>query len=234
MGPGTIQLIITGAAVIIEAVLIYYIYKIFKLRRVLALTDTSPIDQVNFEGLFEIKGEVACPNPITVMGIPCVYYHYLRERKRRSSGRHGGSSWHKDYEETKFVPFFVKDETGLIQVASEGAETDNLVLHKGRDYDDMGGGGILGGMFSSDTGVTRDKLQGIRVGDQAYVVGSAVEAGKVFVIQKGPYGPLFISNKSEEVAKRNKLILGVVLLLVAAGIPTLLAVFWGKIAGYSR
>jgi len=233
MSPGSIKLIIIGVTAIIEIILAYFIYKQFKLRSVFTLTETSRAKEVNYEGLVEVKGEVVCPKPITVMGVPCVYYRYVRERLRSRYGRSYRSGWSTDYTEKRHVPFFVKDETGLVQVNPEGAETDNRTLHRGYDSGDLSGTilGSIGGVLTADTGVTRDKLTGISVGDRAYVVGSAVRHGKVFIIEKGPYGPLFISNKSEETVKRNRLLWGVGLAVLALAIPTLLAIFWNKIPG---
>ncbi len=106
-------------------VLFYRGFRILQRKRLILNTPTSKIRSASL-GLVEISGLAAGPYLITapVTGKSCYYYRTLAWELRKSGK---SEEWRKVADESLHVPFYVDDQTGLMLVNPQGAETD---LHR--------------------------------------------------------------------------------------------------------
>lgn len=133
------MLMILGIAGLLALGCIALSMRSMKRQRLIDDTPTSKCQGV-FIGLVELKGSAEAPAPCTsyLAGIPCVYYrwdieeHWSRtvtETYRDSKGntqtrtRHE-SGWKSVGDGGDQIPFFLRDDTGAVQVRLEGAEIE--------------------------------------------------------------------------------------------------------------
>ncbi|MCM8762188.1 MAG: E3 ubiquitin ligase family protein [Candidatus Omnitrophica bacterium] len=104
---------------------IYFFFTGFRklwAKRLIQNIPTSKIRSIAM-GLVEINGiaipDVLLTGPYTK--VPCVFYHILVERLVRTQK---SAHWVKELEIKTDIPFFVKDDTGVVMIDPSGAETD--------------------------------------------------------------------------------------------------------------
>ncbi|MDV2988756.1 MAG: GIDE domain-containing protein [Dehalogenimonas sp.] len=173
-------------------------------------TPTSKTKGV-FIGLAEIKGTAESDTPLTsyLAGTSCVYFRYkVEEHWRRTSLDAKGrpkteSGWKTVAEETKMVPIFLKDDTGLIRILPEGAEihADNVFKEECRRNDPLyyDKGPTQG--ISHSTHRRRFTEEAIALYRPLYVVGQARERRDIVAaeIARSKDMPLYlISTKAED------------------------------------
>jgi len=112
-------------------------FHFYRRRRLIDDTPTSKIQGV-FIGLTEVKGTAESESPLRsyLDETSCVYYSYrVEEHWQRTSidakGRpHTQSGWKTVSSETRSVPIFLKDDTGVLRVQPEGAEVHGAEVFK--------------------------------------------------------------------------------------------------------
>jgi len=111
-------------------------FRSYQRRRLIDDTPTSKT-QGAFLGLTELKGTAESDSPITsyLAGVKCVYYRWqIQEHWSRmvtdAKGRaHQESGWSTVAKGDEHISFYLKDDTGVIQINPEGASiTGNEVL----------------------------------------------------------------------------------------------------------
>jgi hypothetical protein len=100
-------------------------FKLLQRKRLILNTPTSKIRSASM-GLVEVSGlaigPYSMPAPITAK--PCYYYRTLAWELQKSGKN---QEWKKVAEESLHLPFYLDDNTGLLMVSPQGAETD---LHR--------------------------------------------------------------------------------------------------------
>ena len=240
-----IILIITA---LVSLGLLILAFRSYRRKRLVDDTPTSKTQGV-FLGMSELKGAAESDSPLKsyLAGVKCVYYKWkIEEHWSRwttdSKGRvHKESGWTNVANGTEFEPFYLKDESGLIQVNPEGAsvtcketleetctESDPLYFGKGPAEE----------ILNSDHR-RRFHESALPLHVQLYVMGQARERQDVVAaeIAKDKSAPMFlISTKTEKQISRSFgiffwlwLVLG---LLVAGGGVFALQVTQGNTSGY--
>ena len=127
--------IIAGLAAL---VLLILAFRSYRHKRLIDDTPTSKTRGV-FIGMSELKGTAESETPLQsyLTGIKCVYYKWQVEEKwsrwvrdAKGHSRHE-SGWRTVAHGTELNPFYLKDDTGIIQVNPEGASvTGNRVFDR--------------------------------------------------------------------------------------------------------
>ena len=100
-----------------------------RLRRLVQRMPTSRIRQLITGDFVELRGKVACDQPLTapVAGSPCVYYDYKFQRIRHKAGS-GSKTSETTYQtidsQQRRVAFRIADGTGSIEVDPDRAKFD--------------------------------------------------------------------------------------------------------------
>lgn len=156
---------IVGAA--IGVFLFFRGFKMLQLKRLIENTPTSKVRSASM-GLVELSGMPVGPNtiPAGITGDPCFYYRATAWERRQSGN---SSEWKQVAQESLFVPFFLKDETGLMLVNAQGADMD---VH--RNFKDEFGGSFFSGgnmaMGSVEDFLLRYGLEGKHVRLEEYCI----------------------------------------------------------------
>ncbi|MDA3874478.1 MAG: LemA family protein [Kiritimatiellae bacterium] len=193
----------------------------FYARRKKHLIDDLPTSKVDgvFIGLVELKGTAEAERPLTsyLRGVPCVQYEWKVEehwRKRetvRYTDKDGKrrtrtkttSGWRTVGSDARVIPFYLKDDTGVILVRPRGAKVEpvRVFSRQCRKGDPLYyGKGPRRGIPNS-TGRRRFTEQAIPLHHRLYLVGKAREREDVVapVIAADPEARLFlISLRSED------------------------------------
>jgi len=182
----------------------------------------------SYNKIVEVKGKVACTNPILseLSRKECVHYSMSIVRKweekywetdsegRRVQSTRQGSDTVAHNERS--IPFFVEDSTGRIKINPEGAEMVREKVFSQFKPGDISSGSISIGSFSISipsiiSGSGRRTIgyeyeeSIIPVDREIYVLGEAVDSSGELTMQK-PYDnkqKFIISIKSEEELKRS-------------------------------
>jgi hypothetical protein len=111
---------LVGAA--IGVFLFFRGFRMLQLKRLIENTPTSNVRSASM-GLVELSGMPVGPNtiPAGITGDPCFYYRATAWERRQSGN---SSEWKQVAQESLFVPFFLKDETGLMLINAQGADMD--------------------------------------------------------------------------------------------------------------
>jgi hypothetical protein len=130
-------------------------FKILQFKRLILNTPASKVRSASM-GLVELSGLPEGPNaiPAGITGEPCYYYRATAWEYQRSGNN---SEWKRVADESLFVPFFLRDDTGRVLVNAQGADMD---VH--RNFKDEFGSSF----FSSDDmpmGTVQDFLRRNRV-----------------------------------------------------------------------
>jgi hypothetical protein len=209
-------LIAGGAA--LALLCLFFAFKVRSRERLLRMLPTVKTQGV-FVGFVELKGTADTRRPLTsyLAGQPCVHYtwsveeHWSRmvtetytdsEGHTQTRTRHE-SGWTTVAESGEMIPFFLRDDTGVIRVRPEGAKIEPVALFS----ETCGTGNPLyyekgpAGAVSNSDHERRFIEQGIPVGIGLYVVGQSRERRDVVApeIAHDPKAPLFlISTRSEK------------------------------------
>lgn len=156
---------LVGAAV--GVFLFFRGFKMLQLKRLIENTPTSKVRSASM-GLVELSGMPVGPStiPAGITGDPCFYYRATAWERRQSGN---SSEWKQVAQESLFVPFFLKDETGLMLVNAQGADMD---VH--RNFKDEFGGSFFSSgnmaMGSVEDFLLRYGLQGKHVRLEEYCI----------------------------------------------------------------
>lgn len=106
-------------------VLFYRGFRILQCKRLILNTPTSKIRSASL-GLVEVSGLATGPYLINapITGKACYYYRTVAWELRKTGKN---QEWRKAADESLHVPFYLDDNTGLLLVNPQGAETD---LHR--------------------------------------------------------------------------------------------------------
>jgi hypothetical protein len=138
-----------------------------QLKRLIENTPTSKVRSASM-GLVELSGMPVGPNtiPAGITGDPCFYYRATAWERRQSGN---SREWKQVAQESLFVPFFLKDETGLMLVNAQGADMD---VH--RNFKDEFGGSFFSSgnmaMGSVEDFLLRYGLEGKHVRLEEYCI----------------------------------------------------------------
>lgn len=174
-----------------------------------------------FAQLAEVKGRVECDRPLQgeLSEEPCVWYSMnveeLYEETYTETDANGnpvtrtrtGSTTVAN--NTRSVPFVVRDETGVVAIYPEGAKIEGHQVLNRHEPAQSGAGTISLGNFSMSLSPNNGRRitgyryseQIIPVGEQLYVIGEASdrEDGKLALRSPGEKGkPFIVSVRSEE------------------------------------
>src|SRR5882672_2902928 len=197
------------------------LYSAFRLRsreRLLTLLPTVKTQGV-FIGFVEIKGVAEAPRPLTsaLAARPCVQYswsveehwsrteteHYTDDQGRRQTRTKEESGWKAVAEGGEMLPFYLRDDTGVLRVDPRGAEIEATTF-----FDDTCGRGESlyyakgpAEAISDSDHRRRFVERGVPVGAELYVVGQSRErrdvvAAEIAADQKAPL--FLISTRSEK------------------------------------
>lgn len=221
-----------GAALVIGVVLAFLGFRGRKKLEAMEATPTVTAADAAKIGLsapgsrVEVVGVVETEEPLLspTGQMPCVYYRYrLEHRVQRRVRDEATGSWKTDerWDTVEYrsdaVPFYLRDASGRCLIHPEGAEfvaetRTQEGYGDGRDYLRSSGlaGGILDGILAS-LGGNLESVTGyritesmLRVGQPAYVLGTARRSGDFASLGKGD-GPFIISHKMEvELARKIK------------------------------
>ena len=187
--------VLLGAAGIGELACVYQAVRLLRRVALAGRLLTSTVRDITRPGLYEVYGEVVCPQPRKYKGFDCVWFRY--ELKRRvHTGRH--SRWVTEYAEADSTPFMIRDETGCIGVEPDRADVDARPLAAERHNPR----GLIAGLTE---GPTQETLRGITVGSRVYVAGPVVQEGTVLSFERRGGPPLLISCRSERALSRSLL-----------------------------
>ena len=206
MDAATMVWLIWGAVAALELVVLYLAVRMLRQAAMARRLETTRISQITRPGVYEATGQVVSPHPVVCLGHKCVWYEYERRRHGR---RHSRREW----AEKEFVPFMVRDETGLIGVDPSRAKVDAKRL-LGRHALDPGGATLLRPGW-----VIHERLNGIEVDSPVYVAGPVVRQGEVLSFEAGDEGPLLISYRSETAFRRSRLVRAFCYVALAAATP---------------
>ena len=177
-----------------------------------------------FLGLTEIKGTAECASPLFsyLAGIDCVLYrwsveehwsrtvveHYTDSKGRTRTRTRHESGWSTVDSGGETMPFFVRDDTGIILVRPEGADIEPVTVFDetcGRSDPLYYGKGPSHAVMNSDHR-RRFSEQAIPLHEELYVMGNAREREDVIAaeIAQSPDAPMFLitTHTEKEVGRR--------------------------------
>lgn len=197
---------------------LFFAFRLRGRERLLRMLPTVKTQGV-FIGFVELKGTADSRRPLTsyLSENRCVHYtwsveeHWSRtvtetytdDQGRRQTRTRHESGWTTVGEGGEMIPFYLRDDTGVIRVDPAGAKVEPLVLFEercGRSHPLYYGKGPPGAVSDSDH-ERRFVEHGIPVGAPLYVVGQSREREDVVApeIAHDPKAPMFlISTRSEK------------------------------------
>lgn len=97
-------------------------FRMLQLKRLIQNTPTSKVRSASM-GLVELTGMPVGPNtiPAGITGDQCFYYRATAWERVQSGNN---SEWKRVADESLFVPFFLKDDTGLMLINAQSADMD--------------------------------------------------------------------------------------------------------------
>ena len=97
-------------------------FRMLQFKRLIMNTPLSKTRSASI-GLIEVNGIAKGPQtiPAAITGDACYYYRAVALQLRQSGK---SSNWERVAEESRFVPFFVEDDTGRLMVDPQGASLD--------------------------------------------------------------------------------------------------------------
>jgi hypothetical protein len=121
-------------------------FRALQRKRLIRNTPASKIRSASI-GRVEVSGLAAGPNAIQspITGAPCYYYRAIAWQQQSLSRN---DEWKKVAEETRHVPFYLEDNTGMVLVNPQGAEP-----HLHRDFCQEFSPSILSGALNLPAGV---------------------------------------------------------------------------------
>jgi len=206
MDAGTLVWLIWGAVAAFDLIVLYLAVRMLRQAAMTRRLETTKVSQITRPGVYEVTGQVVSPHPVVCLGHKCVWYQYERRRHGR---RHSRREW----AETEFVPFMVRDDTGLIGVDPSRARVDARRL-LGRHALDPGGA-----TFLRPGWIIHERLKGIEVDSPVYVAGPVVREGGVLSFEPGDEAPLLISYRSEAAFRRSRLVRAFCYVVLAVAAP---------------
>lgn len=113
-------------------------FKMLRFKRLIEDTPASKVRSASM-GLVELNGMPVGPAmiPAGISGDPCFYYRAIAWESQKSGK---DSEWKQVADESLFVPFFLKDDTGSMLIHAQGADMD---VH--RNFKDEFGGSFFEG-----------------------------------------------------------------------------------------
>ena len=187
-------------------------FRALRRRRTIDDCPTSKTQGV-FIGLSELKGTAECENPLTsyLAGQKCVYYKWqVDEHWSRTDGKNRQSGWKKVAGDVLSVPFYLKDDTGVIRILPYGAEVDGDRIFdeycNRRDalYYDKGPRKAV----SNSTHKRRFYEIAVPLHNRLYVIGQSRERKDIVAaeVAKDKSAPMFVISTRTEKQIRNRLL----------------------------
>jgi hypothetical protein len=208
-------------------------FHFYRRRRLIDDTPTSKTKGV-FIGLAEIKGSAESESPLDsyLAGARCVWYSYkVEEHWRRVTVNAKGhattqTGWSQVAHETRSVPIFLKDDTGVVRILPEGAEVhgDEVFKKEVKREDPLYYGKGPENAVSGSTHRRRFTEQVLTLHEVIYVIGQArLRSDAVAAEVARAKGSMFIVSTHDEKHHSDRfrlwywLWLGIGLVLAAGG-----------------
>jgi hypothetical protein len=208
--------------VVLALIMLFLAFRSARHKRLIDDTPTSRTQGV-FIGMAELKGTAESEKPLAayLSGLKCVYFRWqveeewsrtVHETYRDSQGHTQNrtrteSGWKTVAQNTVSVPFYLKDDTGVIRIDPHGAEITDLQTF----YRSATPGDELyyskGPLTEVDNSIHRRRFRenAILVHAQLYVLGHARERQDTVAaeISQDKGSPFIISTKSEKQIRSN-------------------------------
>jgi hypothetical protein len=209
---------LVGGGAVLALLCLFFAFRLRSRERLLEMLPTVKTQGV-FIGFVELKGMVDTRRPLTscLAEQPCVHYtwsveeHWSRtvtesytdsEGRSQTRTRHE-SGWKTVADGGEMIPFYLRDDTGVIRIDPRGAKIEPVVLFQ-QGCDDSSALYYLKGPPDaiSDSDYERRFVEnGIPLGLKLYVVGQSRERRDIVApeIAQDPKAPMFlISARSEK------------------------------------
>lgn len=239
-----------GGGVVLSLLCLMYAFQLRSRERLLVMLPTVKTQGV-FIGFVELKGTAEAPEPLGsyLAEEPCVYYtwdvseHWSREVEETYTDSDGKtrtrttteSGWKSVASGGEMIPFYLRDDTGVIAVNPDKAKVEPVTLVEvecspGQDL--YHGKGPPGAVSDSDER-RRFVEQGVPVGASLYVVGQSREREDIVApeIAYDPKAPMFLISTRSEKAVESGIGWSSWGLTILAGVVLGLGVFFGRIHG---